>query len=67
MILRGKANVFGDYIDAYQILPKQHWERGTKIGSLNAQELKTCTMEGGRPGPCCESTGRKILHYCRMY
>ena len=57
--LQGNAKVFGDYIDAYQILPEQYWKGGTKIGSLSAEELGKYAMEGVDPQFAAEAlTGK---------
>ncbi len=50
VILKGKACVFGDYTDSYQIIPEAYWKGGTKIGNLDAEELGKHAMEGADPG-----------------
>ena len=46
-ILRGKACVFGDYVDVYQILPQQYWASVRKsLDKLIAKELGKHAMEG---------------------
>jgi 3-isopropylmalate/(R)-2-methylmalate dehydratase small subunit len=45
-IFRGKAKVFGDYINAYQILPDQYMKGGTNSSTLNAEEFGKHALEG---------------------
>lgn len=43
-IIRGNVWACGDYVDTYQILPKEYWMGD--IGSLNEEELAKHVMEG---------------------
>lgn len=47
--LRGKAWVFGDYIDVYQILSPDHWYESSGKSNLNADELGKYAFEGVDP------------------
>jgi len=49
IIMRGRAWVFGDYTDSYQILPQQYWHGGDKIGNLDPGVLGEHAMEGAEP------------------
>ena len=48
-ILKGKAWVCGDCTDSYKILPEHYWQGGSKVGTLNAEELGKHAMEGADP------------------
>ena len=48
-IFRGKARVFGDYINAYQILPDQYMKGGANSSTLNAEEFGKHALEGADP------------------
>jgi 3-isopropylmalate/(R)-2-methylmalate dehydratase small subunit len=48
-ILRGKAWVFGDYIDTYKILPKDYWKTPAGKPNLNAEEIGKYAMQGADP------------------
>ena len=58
-LLQGKARVFGDYVDSYQILPMPYWKGGTKIGNLNAEELGKYVLEGADPKFAAEALAGK--------
>jgi 3-isopropylmalate/(R)-2-methylmalate dehydratase small subunit len=49
-ILRGRAYVFGDYIDTYQILPDKYWKTGSqRAGTPIPEELGKHAMDGADP------------------
>ena len=58
-IVKGKARVFGDYTDAYQILPQQYWMGGTKVTDLNPEELGKHAMAGADPNFATEALAGK--------
>ena len=60
VLLRGKAWVCGDFIDAYKILPRTYWG-GAKIGNLSEEELGKHAMEGVDPNFCGDMRGGKYL------
>ena len=57
-IFQGKARVFGDFVDAYQILPQVHWKGGTKI-ERGAEDLGEFAMAGADPGFAAEALAGK--------
>ena len=48
-ILSGKAWVFGDYIDVYQILAPDHWNQPSGKSNLDAEELGKYALLGADP------------------
>jgi 3-isopropylmalate/(R)-2-methylmalate dehydratase small subunit len=50
IIIKRRAWVCGDYVDAYKILPEKYWRGGAQMGSLNAEEMGKHAMEGVDPG-----------------
>jgi 3-isopropylmalate/(R)-2-methylmalate dehydratase small subunit len=49
MVIKGRAWVCGDYVDAYKILPEKHWRGGTQFGEFNLEEMGKHAMEGVDP------------------
>ena len=49
-IYKGKARAFGDYTDAYQILPRKYWGSGKdRAAKLDMNELGKYAMDGADP------------------
>ena len=48
-IIKGRAWVCGDYVDAYKIFPEKYWRGGAQIASLNPEEMGKHAMEGIDP------------------
>lgn len=59
-LLRGRAWVCGDSIDAFKILPQTYWG-GAKIGILSEQELGKHAMEGVDPNFYSDMKAGKYL------
>jgi len=63
MIIKGRAWVCGDYVDAYKILPEKHWRGGTQFGDFNLDEMGKHAMEGIDPdfGPKAQAGAYSII------
>ena len=59
MVLKGKAWVCGDYADSHQILPEKYWQGGSKVGTLNMEELGKHAMEGADQNFAAEASSGK--------
>ena len=57
--LRGKARVFGDYIDVYQILSPEHWYESSGKSNLDAKELGKYALMKADPKFAAEAQAGK--------